>query len=112
LSGFIKNANVFVDVDLTLVDMNQRLLLGAKESLEKLRASGGHLFLWEHGGTEYARKIAAAYGLTDLFEGFTAKPDIIINDTPGSTHAPFAYAVTPEDTWPQVVDDIIRKHVD
>ncbi len=108
----MKNANVFVDVDLTLVDMNQRLLPGAKESLEKLKASGCHLFLWSTGGAEYARKIAAAYGLTDLFEGFTAKPDIIIDDTPGSTHAPFAYAVTPEETWPQVVDGIIRKHVD
>lgn len=108
----MKNANVFVDVDLTLVDLNKQLLPGAKESLERLKASGCHLFLWSTGGAEYCRNIAAAYGLTDLFEGFTAKPDIIIDDTPGSTHAPFAYAVTPEETWPQVVKDIICRHVD
>lgn len=108
----MKNANVFVDVDLTLVDMNQRLLPGAKEALERLKATGCHLFLWSTGGAEYARKIAMAYGLADLFEGFAAKPDIIIDDTPGSTHAPFAYAVTPDEPWPLVVDGIIRKHVD
>jgi phosphoglycolate phosphatase-like HAD superfamily hydrolase len=108
----MKNANVFVDVDLTLVDMNQRLLPGAKEALEKLKASGCHLFLWSTGGADYALRIATAYKMEHLFEGFVAKPDIIIDDTPGSTHAPFAYAVTPDEPWSQVVDGIIRKHVD
>jgi hydroxymethylpyrimidine pyrophosphatase-like HAD family hydrolase len=32
----MKNANVFVDVDLTLVDANKKLLPGATEALAKL----------------------------------------------------------------------------
>jgi hypothetical protein len=32
----MKNANVFVDVDLTLVDANGKLLEGAQEGLGKL----------------------------------------------------------------------------
>jgi hypothetical protein len=31
----MKNANVFIDVDLTLVDANGKLLAGARESLER-----------------------------------------------------------------------------
>ncbi len=42
----MKNANVFVDVDLTLVDANGKLLDGAQEALQRLRDEGCHLFLW------------------------------------------------------------------
>ncbi len=36
----MKNANVFVDVDLTLVDANGKLLSGAREALQRLRDEG------------------------------------------------------------------------
>jgi hydroxymethylpyrimidine pyrophosphatase-like HAD family hydrolase len=72
----MKNANIFVDVDLTLIDANRNLLAGAKEALTELRDKGCHLYLWSTNGAEYARKIAGLYRLTDLFEGFSAKPDI------------------------------------
>jgi phosphoserine phosphatase len=78
----MKNANVFVDVDLTLVDANGKLLTGALEALQRLRDEGCHLFLWSSGGAEYCRKVAHLHGLTELFEGFTAKPDIVIDDMP------------------------------
>lgn len=55
----MKNANVFVDVDLTLVDANQKLLPAATEALAKLRDKGCHLFLWSTNGAEYARNIAS-----------------------------------------------------
>ena len=73
----MKNANIFVDVDLTLVDSNGKLLEGAVDALRKLHASGTHLFLWSSVGADYARKVAGIHGITDLFEGFSAKPDII-----------------------------------
>jgi len=41
----MKNANVFVDVDLTLVDANGKLLSGAREALQRLHDEGCHLFL-------------------------------------------------------------------
>jgi phosphoglycolate phosphatase-like HAD superfamily hydrolase len=108
----MKNANVFVDVDLTLVDANGRLLEGAREGLERLRVKGCHLFLWSSCGTEYCRKVARLHGLTDLFEGFAAKPDIVIDDMPSTCVSPFAYGVQPETPWPKLVERIISKHID
>ena len=107
----MKNANIFVDVDLTLVDANGKLLEGAQEALQKLRDAGCHLFLWSTCGADYCRKVATLHGLTDFFEGFTAKPDIIIDDMPATCSGAFAYAVG-EDSWPEVAERIIKKHVD
>ena len=35
----MKNANIFVDVDLTLIDTNRNMLAGATEALTKLNAA-------------------------------------------------------------------------
>lgn len=93
---FLKNANIFIDVDLTLVDAQGRLLDGAREALKRFRDEGCHLFLWSSVGVEYCRKVAALYNLTDFFEGFASKPDIIIDDMPGTAKAPFVYNVQEE----------------
>lgn len=108
----MKNANVFVDIDLTLVDANKKLLPGATDALAKLRDKGCHLFLWSTNGAEYARNIASLYHLTDMFEGFAAKPDIIIDDMPGTVSNPFVFDVNGEESWPALADKIIRKHID
>jgi hypothetical protein len=108
----MKNANVFVDVDLTLVDANGNLLLGARDALQKLRDSGCHLFLWSTCGADYCRKVAALYQLTDFFEGFTAKPDIIIDDMPATCSSAFAYGVGENSSWGEVAAHIIKKHID
>lgn len=108
----VKNANIFVDVDLTLVDGQGRLLDGAREALQQLRDEGCHLFLWSSVGVEYARKIATLHGLTDFFEGFTAKPDIVIDDMPGTAQAPFVYNVHDEASWKSLAQRIIDKHID
>jgi len=108
----MKNANIFVDVDLTLVDANKNLLTGAAEALTKLNDSGCHLFLWSTNGAEYARKVAALHHLTDLFEGFVAKPDIVIDDMPGTVLNPFVFDVNAEPSWPALAQKILRQHVD
>jgi predicted mannosyl-3-phosphoglycerate phosphatase (HAD superfamily) len=108
----MKNANIFVDVDLTLVDANYKLLPGAIEALIKLKDKGCHLFLWSTNGVDYAKKIAELHKLTDLFEGFSAKPDIIIDDMPGTALNPFVFDVNAEESWPSLADRIIRKHID
>ncbi len=108
----MKNANVFVDVDLTLVDASQRLLPGAREGLQRLREEGCHLFLWSSCGAEYCRKIAQLHCLAELFEGFTAKPDIVIDDMPGTCVSPFTYQVQQDGGWQALVERIIEKHVD
>ncbi|MEY2429873.1 MAG: hypothetical protein QOJ40_2758 [Verrucomicrobiota bacterium] len=108
----MKNANIFIDVDLTLVDANGKLLTGAQEALQKLRDKGCHLFLWSTGGADYCRKVAGLHGLTELFEGFTAKPDIVIDDMPSTCTGAFVYDVRQEQSWPELAERIIEKHID
>jgi hypothetical protein len=99
----MKNANIFVDVDLTLVDANRSLLAGASEALTKLKDRGCHLFLWSTNGADYAKTVAELHRLTDLFEGFSAKPDIIIDDMPGTVLNPFVLMCMtnrPGPRWP------------
>ena len=108
----MKNANIFVDVDQTLIDANGKLLAGAREALVKLKDKGCHLFLWSTNGVEYATNVAQINGLDDLFEGYTAKPDIIIDDMPGTALNPFVFDVNAEESWPALAEKILRKHVD
>lgn len=107
----MKNANVFIDVDLTLVDANGKLLPGAREALISLRAKGCHLFLWSTNGADYARKVAGLYALADLFEGFAAKPDIIIDDMPGTALNPLVFDVNAELSWPALAEKISKQHL-
>ncbi len=108
----MKNANVFVDIDLTLIDANGKILPGASEALAKLKIKGCHLFLWSTNGADYARKVAEMNGLAELFEGFAAKPDIIIDDMPSTALKPFVFDVNAESSWPLLAEKIIRKHID
>jgi len=55
---------------------------------------------------------AAIHHLTDLFEGFTAKPDIIIDDMPSTCVAPIVYDVQKEESWATLAGVIIDQHVD
>jgi phosphoglycolate phosphatase-like HAD superfamily hydrolase len=108
----VKNANIFVDVDLTLIDAHGRMLPAAAEALTKLKDRGCHLFLWSTNGADYARATAQRLGLSDLFEGFAAKPDIIIDDMPGTVLNPFVFDVNSEASWPALAERIIHTHVD
>jgi len=108
----MKNANIFVDVDSTLIDSNGTLLVGAPEALAQLKDKGCHLFLWSTNGTDYSRKIARLFHLEEMFEGYAAKPDIIIDDMPATALNPFVFDVNAETSWGALADKIIRKHLD
>ena len=108
----MKNANVFVDVDLTLVDAQGKLTNGAREALSRLKDRGCHLFLWSTVGMEYAKSTARRLGLEDLFEGYASKPDIIIDDMPGTVLNPFVFNPNDETSWDTLVGRILTKHVD
>jgi phosphoglycolate phosphatase-like HAD superfamily hydrolase len=108
----MKNANLFVDVDLTLVDANGKMLPGAPEALNKLHAKGCHLFLWSTNGADYARKVAGICGVSEMFEGFAAKPDLIIDDMPATALNPLVFDVNAEASWPALADKIIHQHID
>ena len=108
----MKNANVFVDVDMTLIDANGRVLDGAIESLQQLKDRGCHLFLWSTVGMEYARSTAQRLGIVPLFEGFCSKPDIIIDDMPSTALNPFVFNVQTEQSWESMAKTILEKHID
>ncbi len=108
----MKNANIFVDVDLTLVDANGQLLEGAREGLQRLKDKGCHLFLWSTGGLDYVRSVAERHQLTALFDGFVAKPDIIIDDFPSTAIPPFVFNVRVEASWPAMAEKIIQQHLE
>ena len=108
----MKNANIFVDVDLTLIDANGKIRPGAAEALTQLKDKGCHLFLWSTNGADYERKIAQINNLEELFEGFAAKPDIIIDDMPGTAITPFVFDVNAESSWQSLAEKIIEKHID
>lgn len=99
-------------MDLTLVDADGRILDGARDALRLLRERGCHLFLWSTGGANYCLKVARLNGLEDLFEGFVAKPDIIIDDMPNTCLKPFTYDVNNEHSWKEMVERILAKHID
>ncbi|MGA2279426.1 MAG: hypothetical protein ABSG80_03900 [Verrucomicrobiota bacterium] len=103
----MKNANVFVDVDLTLVDASGKLLDGAREGLQRLKDEGCHLFLLSTVGIEYARTVSAPHHLANLFEGYASKPDIIIDDMPSTAVAPFIFNVHDETSWQSMAEKII-----
>jgi len=44
--------------------------------------------------------VADLHHLTELFEGFTAKPDIVVDDMPSTCLTPFVYNVGQEASWP------------
>jgi hypothetical protein len=69
----VNSTNIFVDVDLTLVDAEGRLLDGAREALQRLHDKGCHLFLWSSAGADYARKARSgreAFGVRELAPAF------------------------------------------
>ena len=108
----MKNANVFVDVDLTLIDATGRVLDGAVESLQRLKDRGCHLFLWSTVGMEYARATAQRLDIVNLFDGYCAKPDIVIDDMPSTVVNPFVFNVQAEQSWESMVTTILEKHID
>jgi hypothetical protein len=77
-----------------------------------LRAEDCHLFLWSSCGADYCRKVAALHGISELFEGFIAKPDIVIDDMPSTCIAQFVYDVRQEQSWLALAKRIIARHID
>jgi hypothetical protein len=56
--------------------------------------------------------VAKLHGLTEFFEGFTAKPDIVVDDMPSTCTSPFVYRVQQETSWTKLAERIIERHID
>ncbi len=107
----MKNVNVFVDVDLTLVDAQQVIRPGATTAMQVLFDSGCHLFLRSTGGGPYCRQIAERYGIAHLFEAFLPKPDIYIDDMPATIFNGLVFDPAGDEDWVTLATRIVREHV-
>ena len=107
----MKSVNIFVDVDLTLVDEQGRLLPNAVEGLLTLREAGCRLFLWSTGGAEYCRSIAERYEMAPLFDAFLPKPDVYIDDMPSTFLNSFVLDLRDHDDWQALADRVVHEYV-
>jgi phosphoserine phosphatase len=107
----MRNVNVFVDVDLTLVDHQGALLPNAVEAMQVLYDGGCHLFLWSTGGSQYCQDVAERAGIDHLFEAFLPKPDIYIDDMPSTIFNGVLFDVRQEGAWLPLAEKILRDHV-
>jgi len=74
---------VYVDVDETLIRhvSSKRIPIGGViKHVRSLKEEGATLYCWSTGGAEYARKSADEVGLSDCFEAFLPKPNVLIDD--------------------------------
>jgi phosphoglycolate phosphatase-like HAD superfamily hydrolase len=108
----LKNVNIFVDVDLILVDGSGKPIDGAAAGVRRLKEAGCHLYVWSTGGREYAESVARRLGIHECFGAFLPKPDIAIDDMPTSLRAFFDFVPGDPDEWDKMVETILDKHVD
>jgi hypothetical protein len=107
----MRNVNVYVDVDLTLIDHQGILLPNAVQAVQILYDAGCHLFLWSTGGAKYCRQVADRAGITELFEAFLPKPDIYIDDMPATIFNGLLFDVQKEGDWLALAEKIVREHI-
>src|ERR1700722_9245120 len=107
----MRNVNIYVDVDLTLVDHQGVFLPNAVEAMHALYDAGFHLFVWSTAGAAYCRQIADRGHIADLFESFLPKPDIYIDDMPATIFNGLLFDVQKEADWLSLANKIIREHV-
>jgi hypothetical protein len=107
----MRNVNVYVDVDLTLVDHMGVLLPGAVEAMKALHEAGCHLFLWSTGGRDYCRQVAERAEISELFEAFLPKPDIYVDDMPSTIFNGLLFDVNEHGPWQALAEQICREHV-
>lgn len=96
---------VCIDVDLTVVDLDGKLLPGVVQNLQALKTRGCELILWSYGGAEYAEKVARRHKLENLFIGFSAKPDIAVDDE-SEKIASFAVVDAAAKNWDAIAEEV------
>lgn len=85
-NGFLKITKefiVYVDVDNTLMGTHEGKevpLRGTIKMLKQLHEKGFELYCWSQCGKEYAKFVCDWLGISDLFQAFLPKPNMIIDD--------------------------------
>jgi len=99
----------YIDVDLTLIDMDDHLLPGVVEGLQFLRRKGFKLICWSMGGEDYAKSVCERYGIDKYFDLFLDKPHGIIDDDPELLLDPRCvriFRVTGRKWWEGIINQV------
>lgn len=100
---------ICIDVDLTLIDKEGKLLPGARDALAKSHDAGFSLTLWSLAGVEYAKSVAAKHQVESFFDGFAGKPDVVIDDDMESLRPRLRIDMRPNRTWAEVAESILKE---
>jgi phosphoglycolate phosphatase-like HAD superfamily hydrolase len=73
---------VYIDVDGTLIDIDNKIYKGVEKVLKRFKNLGYTLICWSHGGREHAKDICQRHNIDSFFTHFLDKPDILVDDTP------------------------------
>lgn len=75
----------YIDIDLTIVDLEGRLLPAAATVIRQMKENFGYtLVAWSRSGGERAKVVLEKYNLAVYFSAILPKPDFIIDDAPES----------------------------
>lgn len=103
---------VYIDVDQTLINIDDELLPRVMESLEKLHNHSYQLVCWSGGGQEHARNVCERHEIEHYFDYFLDKPDIVIDDEPDTIiNRANKVQISTDKGWVDVFDQIYKKKV-
>lgn len=100
---------ISVDLDLTLIDEDERLLPGVESALGKLKSCGCRLALWSASGAERAESLAREKGIYQFFDSFEAKPDVIVDDDPESIRPHLQFQFDRNRGWAAMAETIVSQ---
>jgi hypothetical protein len=100
---------ISVDLDLTLIDEEERLLPGVTNALAKLKSCGCKLTLWSATGAERAKSLAHEKGIHQFFDSFEAKPDVIVDDDPESVRPHLQFQFDRQRGWAATAEVIVNQ---
>lgn len=101
---------VFIDVDLTIIDLQNRLLPDVREKLEELSRKYV-LVAWSAAGAAYVEDVLQFHGLRSLFSFVLSKPFILIDDTPETILARTKVVKVNKYSWSKIWEAIFSKEV-
>ena len=102
---------MYIDLDLTLIDIQGRLLPGVLETLPLL-AQKYEMICWSAGGKEYGVEMLSKNRVSCFFSLVLEKPRFIVDDTPESIlQRANIIEIKTKDSWSNLFEKIFKKPV-
>jgi hypothetical protein len=93
--------NIFVDVDYTILGLDNSLRPGVRETLQKLKDGGHGIYIWSGMGKRW--EVVEKYDLTSLVNGVYEKPTHHFHERLNELGIPFEPDFVVDD-YPEIVD--------